>query len=151
MAVILAAAAERWPEQPLALEQVEFATALVLEPGSEVDLCVALSPSAAHEGLDVEVSSRAQVGGTWTDPCASPSITDGRDASVRHGSRGGPLEGLSIGRGRRAARQVDELSDRMGSSMALDEERAARGRELRSVVWNHSDRPRMTRARSIPF
>jgi polyketide synthase 12/epothilone polyketide synthase D len=71
LAVVLAAAAERWPDQALVVEQAEFLRALVLEPGSMVDLCLTLSPSrtnAANGGFDVEVASRSDgdTGPMWT-------------------------------------------------------------------------------------
>ena len=58
VSAMLAAAAERWPDAELDLEQVEFLAALLLPPDSTVELHLVLTPRSGDTGMDITVSSR---------------------------------------------------------------------------------------------
>ena len=58
VSVMLAAAAQQWPDSELDLEQVEFLAALLLPSESTVELHLVVAPRPGETGMDVTVSSR---------------------------------------------------------------------------------------------
>jgi acyl transferase domain-containing protein/pimeloyl-ACP methyl ester carboxylesterase len=59
VAVILAVAAERWPDRAIELRSVEFPRAIAMNPGEDVELHAVLTPEADGDGYQFELATRA--------------------------------------------------------------------------------------------
>jgi acyl transferase domain-containing protein/surfactin synthase thioesterase subunit/acyl carrier protein len=66
ISVLLAAAAEHWPDQTLDLEEVEFLEALPLKEDSAVELHLMMRPESGGQTWSAEITTRRSATSVWT-------------------------------------------------------------------------------------
>ncbi|HRI68142.1 MAG TPA: SDR family NAD(P)-dependent oxidoreductase, partial [Polyangium sp.] len=92
LSIILAIAAERWPDRTLELERVEFLRAIVLNPPEEIELHVSLTPNSDGVAYFFELASFDKPEGNWIAYArgqvlpsnALPGALPSRDELERH-------------------------------------------------------------------